>query len=103
MAGRAPQSFYATEKVGPPPAHMREANLLNFYIFGGWKKIAILESLIFRSRWLLAPFFLGLIIAIPVLLYKFAKQLFSLAINIFGALFSITDRIADRKSDGHEK
>lgn len=37
-----------------------------------------LESLIFRSRWLLAPFFVGLIAAIVVLLVKFAKDLFLL-------------------------
>lgn len=35
----------------------------------------ILESMIFRSRWLLAPFFVGLIVAIGVLLIKFFKQL----------------------------
>lgn len=33
------------------------------------------ESLLFRSRWLLAPFFIGLIVAIVALLVKFAKQL----------------------------
>jgi uncharacterized protein (TIGR00645 family) len=32
-----------------------------------------LESMIFRSRWLLAPFFVGLIVAIIALLIKFAK------------------------------
>jgi uncharacterized membrane protein YqhA len=34
-----------------------------------------LESAIFASRWLLAPFFLGLIIAMAVLLLKFGKEL----------------------------
>jgi len=34
-----------------------------------------LESLIFSSRWLLAPFFVGLIVAIGVLVVKFFKQL----------------------------
>lgn len=37
-----------------------------------------LESLMFRSRWLLAPFFFGLIVAIMALIVKFGKQLFSL-------------------------
>lgn len=37
-----------------------------------------LESLIFRSRWLLAPFFIGLLLAILALLVKFLKQLWSL-------------------------
>ncbi len=34
-----------------------------------------LESVIFSSRWLLAPFFVGLIVAIGVLVVKFFKQL----------------------------
>ncbi|MEN3293151.1 MAG: hypothetical protein V7642_2404 [Burkholderiales bacterium] len=33
-----------------------------------------MEALIFSSRWLLAPFFLGLIVAIVVLLSKSAKS-----------------------------
>ena len=39
----------------------------------------ILESVMFRSRWLLAPFFFGLVFAILVLLVKFAKLLAALA------------------------
>lgn len=42
------------------------------------KAEALLESLMFRSRWLLAPFFFGLIVAIAALLVKFAKQLAAL-------------------------
>lgn len=38
----------------------------------------ILEALIFASRWLLAPFFLGLIVAIGVMLVKFGKELWAL-------------------------
>ncbi len=37
-----------------------------------------LEHLIFRSRWLLAPFFVGLVIAIGALLIKFGKELLNL-------------------------
>jgi len=44
----------------------------------------VLESAIFASRWLLAPFFLGLIIAMAVLLVKFAKELLSLLLGVFG-------------------
>ena len=44
-----------------------------------------LESLMFKSRWLLAPFFFGLIIAIVALLAKFGKQLVTLLLAIFGA------------------
>ena len=43
----------------------------------------VLESLVFRSRWLLAPFFVGLIVAIIALLVKFLKQLWALAIGVF--------------------
>ncbi|HRP97566.1 MAG TPA: TIGR00645 family protein [Rhodocyclaceae bacterium] len=43
-----------------------------------------LEAMIFASRWLLAPFFLGLIVAILVLLVKFAKELFALVAGVFG-------------------
>ncbi len=37
-----------------------------------------LESMIFSSRWLLAPFFVGLIVSIAVLLVKFVKALVAL-------------------------
>lgn len=37
-----------------------------------------LEHLIFRSRWLLAPFFIGLVVAIGALLIKFGKELLNL-------------------------
>lgn len=36
----------------------------------------IIESILFASRWLLAPFFLGLAIGIVVLLVKFVAELF---------------------------
>jgi uncharacterized protein (TIGR00645 family) len=42
-----------------------------------------LEHWVFRSRWLLAPFFIGLLLAIVALLIKFAKQLGTLAMNMF--------------------
>ncbi len=38
----------------------------------------LLESLLFGSRWLLAPFFFGLVLAILALLYKFGKALWGL-------------------------
>jgi len=34
-----------------------------------------MESMLFRSRGLLAPFFFGLVVAIAALLVKFAKDL----------------------------
>ncbi len=43
----------------------------------------LLERLIFRSRWLLAPFFLGLLFAIIILLGKFIKELYWLSINLY--------------------
>ena len=42
------------------------------------------ESLMFRSRWLLAPFFFGLVIAILAMLVKFGKQLTVLIMALFG-------------------
>lgn len=47
----------------------------------------VFESWLFRSRWLLAPFFLGLIVAIAALLLKFVKALVQLAVGTF----SLTD------------
>jgi uncharacterized protein (TIGR00645 family) len=44
---------------------------------------ATLEGWVFRSRWLLAPFFIGLLLAIIALLVKFAKQLGTLALGMF--------------------
>jgi uncharacterized protein (TIGR00645 family) len=44
---------------------------------------AVLESWVFRSRWLLAPFFVGLIVAIIALLFKFLKQLWALVLEMF--------------------
>ena len=34
-----------------------------------------LESLIFNSRWLMAPFYLGLVVCLAVMLFKFFKKL----------------------------
>jgi uncharacterized protein (TIGR00645 family) len=46
---------------------------------------ATLEHWVFRSRWLLAPFFVGLLLAIAALLVKFVKQLAALVTNMFTA------------------
>ena len=51
------------------------------------KKLELrLEALIFASRWLLAPFFIGLIIAILVLLVKFGKELIALLLGVMGII-----------------
>jgi uncharacterized protein (TIGR00645 family) len=42
-----------------------------------------LEHWVFLSRWLLAPFFIGLLLAIVALLIKFVKQLATLAMGMF--------------------
>ena len=42
----------------------------------------LLESLIFNSRWLLAPFYLGLVIGIVMLLVKFGQELIHTVPNI---------------------
>ena len=44
-----------------------------------------LETLMFNSRWLLAPLYLGLVLAILLLLIKFAKELFFLSEGIMQA------------------
>ncbi|MFA7429578.1 MAG: TIGR00645 family protein [Rhodospirillaceae bacterium] len=44
-----------------------------------------LERTIFASRWLLAPFFIGLLVAILVLLLKFFKELVSLILGLWTA------------------
>jgi len=47
------------------------------------KKLEILlESLLFGSRWLLAPFFFGLVLAILALLFKFSKALLGLLAGV---------------------
>lgn len=51
------------------------------------KKLELkLEAVIFASRWLLAPFFVGLIIAIFVLLIKFGKELIALIMGVMGVI-----------------
>ena len=45
----------------------------------------VVETFIFRSRWLLAPFFIGLLVAVVILLLKFFKYLYSMALNTFTA------------------
>jgi uncharacterized protein (TIGR00645 family) len=44
---------------------------------------SVLEKTLFASRWLLAPFYLGLAIAIGILLIKFIQELFHLAVKAF--------------------
>ena len=45
-----------------------------------------LEAVLFASRWLMAPFFLGLILALAVLLLKFVQELW----HVVPQVFSIT-------------
>ena len=45
----------------------------------------LLESVIFNSRWLLAPFYIGLVIGIGMLLVKFGQELFHVLPNIMTA------------------
>jgi uncharacterized protein (TIGR00645 family) len=42
-----------------------------------------METLIFASRWILAPFYLGLAVSLLVLLIKFAAELFHIASHAF--------------------
>lgn len=44
-----------------------------------------LEKTIFRSRWLLAPFYIGLVFSIALLFVKFAQEFWHLATHIIDA------------------
>ncbi len=44
-----------------------------------------IESTIFKSRWLLAPFYLGLIISIFLIFIKFTQELWHLSTHVFAA------------------
>lgn len=44
-----------------------------------------LEKLIFNSRWLLAPFYLGLVLALALMLVRFAKEFLHFAPMVFNA------------------
>jgi uncharacterized protein (TIGR00645 family) len=44
-----------------------------------------LESTIFHSRWLLAPFYLGLILSLLLLLFHFARQLAEFVLHLASA------------------
>ncbi|MGO2371188.1 MAG: TIGR00645 family protein [Pseudoalteromonas prydzensis] len=59
----------------PPEIKPRTASKLEQFV----------ESCIFRARWLLAPFSIGLLVAIVLLLLKFFKYLFHMAVNTFNA------------------
>lgn len=53
-----------------------------------WEKYSevaenIVESIVFASRWLLAPFYVGLAVSIVVLLIKFINELIHLLLNAF--------------------
>ncbi len=42
-----------------------------------------LEGLIFKSRWLLAPFYVGLVVSIALLLVKFGQELWHMGSHVF--------------------
>lgn len=42
-----------------------------------------LEELIFKSRWLLAPFYVGLVVSIALLLVKFGQELWHMTLHVF--------------------
>ena len=50
----------------------------------------IVEPILFRSRWLMAPFYLGLVIALLVLLFKFGQELLHFVSHAMGASESET-------------
>lgn len=42
-----------------------------------------IEDIIFKSRWLLAPFFLGLVVSIVLLFIKFAQEFWHITSHVF--------------------
>ena len=50
----------------------------------------VIESILFRSRWIMAPFYLGLVIALFVLLFKFGSELVHFVTHALGASESDT-------------
>lgn len=51
------------------------------------------ESLLFNSRWLMAPFYVGLVVALAVLLLKFARMLWEFVLHASG--YKSTEVILD--------
>jgi len=45
----------------------------------------VLESLLFNSRWLMAPFYLGLVVSLAVLLLKFCMLLWEFIVHAPGS------------------
>ena len=43
------------------------------------------ESTIFKSRWILAPFYLGLVLSVVLLFIKFAQELWHMTTHVFSA------------------
>lgn len=43
----------------------------------------LLESTVFKSRWLLAPFYIGLVASIILLFIKFAQELWHMSAHVF--------------------
>lgn len=50
----------------------------------------LIESILFRSRWIMAPFYLGLVIALFVLLFKFGAEVVHFVTHALGATESDT-------------
>ncbi|MFG1402519.1 TIGR00645 family protein [Xanthobacter sediminis] len=50
----------------------------------------VIESILFRSRWIMAPFYLGLVVALFVLLFKFGSEVVHFVTHALGASESDT-------------
>ncbi|MFG1477810.1 TIGR00645 family protein [Xanthobacter sp. V4C-4] len=50
----------------------------------------VIESILFRSRWIMAPFYLGLVVALLVLLFKFGNEVVHFVTHAMGASESDT-------------
>src|SRR3569832_1854408 len=60
----------------------------------------VLENLIFNSRWLLAPFYFGLVFSIVVLLVKFVQEFLHFAPEILDAHESAAGRAGRARGGG---
>jgi uncharacterized protein (TIGR00645 family) len=61
-----------------------QPNPLELHIIADMKRTEhALEVIIFNSRWLLAPFYLGLVVSIALLLVKFGQDFFHMLPTIF--------------------
>src|SRR5262245_11499166 len=86
-----PQSPMQYSRRAPHRAHSTRGGLRSM----ANKFEATVERWVFNSRWLLAPFFIGLLLAIAALLVKFVQAFARLAFGVLTQALSDNDLIID--------